>query len=81
MEASILDLRKHMRRVLDALDKNETVRLTYRGRQKALIVPVEQGSKGELRKNPAFGMWAGRADMDDVDKTLRGIRKGRVDAL
>lgn len=80
MEASILDLRKHMSKVLAALDMNETVKLTYRGKEKATIVPTIRKQKVDLTSNEAFGLWADRFS-EDVEKTVRTIRKGRVNAI
>ncbi len=79
MEASILDLRKHMSKVITALEMNETVKLTYRGKDKALIVPITKQYENDITLNPAFGMWSNREE--DVDKAVRNIRKGRVDAI
>lgn len=81
MEASILDLRKHMSKVLAALDMNETVKLTYRGKEKATIVPVVRLQNADLTCNEAFGLWADRFNTEDVEKAVRNIRKGRVDAI
>ena len=79
MEASILDLRKHMSKVLDALDKNETVKLTYRGKQKAMIIPSTSQQPRDLTKNEAFGIWSDK-EMS-VETSVRNLRKGRVDAF
>ncbi len=81
MRASILDIRRHMGRILEALDQNEEVVLTYRGREKATIVPAGQATKGDLTSHPAFGMWADRKDMKDVKQYVRDMRRGRLDAI
>jgi len=39
MKASVLDLRRNMKKVVDPLDRNESVTFTYRGKDKADIVP------------------------------------------
>lgn len=82
MKASFLDLRQHMGQILKALDLNETVTLTYRGKEKAKIIPMtaNQSSKG-FTEHEAFGMWADREDISDVNATVRTLRKGRLDAL
>lgn len=82
MKASFLDLRQHMGQILKALDLNETVTLTYRGKEKAKIVPTtaSQAPKG-LKEHGAFGLWAERADISDVNATVRKLRKGRLDAI
>ncbi len=40
MEASIVDLRRRTREILAALDRNETVIITYRGKPKATLTPI-----------------------------------------
>lgn len=82
MKASILDLRRRMKDVLAALDRNEPVTITYRGRARGTLVP-EGGAAGEckVREHPAFGMWADREDLADVPAAVRRLRKGRGHAL
>ncbi|MDY0177442.1 MAG: type II toxin-antitoxin system Phd/YefM family antitoxin [Lentisphaeria bacterium] len=78
MEASALDLRTKLADILAAIERNQTVVLTYRGKRKALIVPFEeqktQVSAGDL---PAFGMWADRDDFKDPVAALRKMREPR----
>jgi antitoxin (DNA-binding transcriptional repressor) of toxin-antitoxin stability system len=78
MKASILDLRRHMRQILKALDRNETVTLTYRGHEKATIIPKHTAGKTDAKAHCAFGLWQDRKEMEDVDGVARNIRKGRV---
>ena len=78
MEATVLDLRKNMRSILAALGRNEHVTLTYRGRKKAVIVPCWEEEKAvAASEHRAFGMWADRDDVADVDAFVRELRKGR----
>jgi antitoxin (DNA-binding transcriptional repressor) of toxin-antitoxin stability system len=70
-----------MGRILHALDMNEEVTLTYRGREKATIVPSGKKKKASAKTHPAFGMWADREDMADVEKTVRTLRKDRFNAF
>jgi len=82
MKASFLDLRQHMGQILKALDLNETVTLTYRGKEKAKIIPTTASQPSEgFKKHDAFGMWAERTDFTDVNDTVRKLRKGRLDAF
>lgn len=81
MKASILDLRRHMSEVLKALDRNENVTLTYRGHEKATIIPKKVTKETDIKKHPAFGLWGNRKDFKDVDAVVRNIRKGRVNAF
>ena len=81
MNATILDLRKNMKEVLAAIDRNEKVNLTYRGRKKAIIIPCKEETSDQqipMKEHPAFGMWAEREDMKDVHAFVRKLRKGRT---
>jgi antitoxin (DNA-binding transcriptional repressor) of toxin-antitoxin stability system len=78
MNATILDLRRNMKGVIAALDRNERVTLTYRNRKKALIIPCdEEAGRLPAREHPAFGIWANRKDLEDVGAFVRNLRKGR----
>lgn len=81
MKASILDLRRHMGDILKALDRNEKVTLTYRGHEKATIVPKKMSRAVRMTQHPAFGLWGKRTDLKDVDAAVRNIRKGRTHAV
>jgi len=79
MNATVLDLRKNMKDVLAAIDRNERVTLTYRGCKKAVIVPCSDAAETKSAvDHPAFGMWADRDDCNDVDSFARNLRKGRI---
>ena len=79
MEASVLDLRKKMRKVMSAIDRREQVTLTYRGKRRAVIVPLAEARKKPVRVAdlPAFGMWAGRDDLADPVAYVENLRKPR----
>ena len=79
MEASILDLRKNMKKIMSALERNERVTLTRRRRKMAVIVPAgeKQARKIKAADLAAFGMWADREDMQDVSAYVRELRKPR----
>lgn len=81
MKASILDLRRHMGDILRALDRNENVTLTYRGHEKATIIPKKMAEQVRMTNHPAFGLWKKRDDMDDVNVVVRNLRKGRANAI
>jgi len=78
MKASILDLRRRMKDVLRALDRNESVKIFYRGKEKAILSPALQPAKKSIKDHEAFGMWKDREDMADVDAYVRNLRKGRL---
>ena len=76
MEASIVDLRRRMPEVLRALDRNEEVIVTYRGRKRAVLKPVEDEKPPiSAADHESFGMWRDR-DID-VDAMVRRLRRGR----
>ena len=77
MNASFLDLRRRMRDVMHAIDNNEKVTLTYRGKPKGVIHPVEKRVAAPVAAHPAFGIWKDRDDMRDVAAAIDNLRKGR----
>lgn len=83
MEASILDLRRRMAEVLHALDRNETIKILYRGRQRAVLIPAI--SSGRKRRSvsclPAFGMWKDYNRLNDASAQVRTLRERRFDAI
>lgn len=78
MKATILDLRRNTRKILDAIERNESVSLTRRGREIALIVPNQRGKKhSPIRQTSAFGMWKDRSEMKNPAVFVRRMRQGR----
>ena len=83
MRASFVDLRKKSGEILRALDRNEEVTVLYRGRRKAIMKSVADENApgmGKTKDHPAFGLWADRADLQDVSAHVRGLRKGRFNS-
>lgn len=85
MQATILDLRRRMPEVLRALDRHEQVTILYRGKERATLIPsgaaADKKGKRSAKSHPAFGMWADRDDLAQVDVQVRALRRGRVHAL
>lgn len=83
MQVSVVDLRRKMPEVLRALDRRETVTLLYRGKKKALLIPVGEEKKKPrpVWEHPAFGMWKDRKDMKDVEQYVRRLRKARKNVV
>jgi len=81
VKASFLDLRRRMKDVLRALEKNEPVTLTYRGKEKGVIRPVKKRDEGRVASHPAFGLWKNREDLADVERAVDRLRKGRDHAV
>ncbi len=81
MKATILDMRRNPKKILDAIARSETVTLTNRGKQVAQIEPIRDGQRPSASEHEAFGMWAGRSELDDPSAYVRELRKGRFGAL
>jgi hypothetical protein len=75
MEASILDLRYHMKKVLHALSRNEEVKIFYHGKLKGILTPAKATSKKKVEDHPFFGMHQDdKKDVEDIMNQLRGER-------
>jgi prevent-host-death family protein len=81
MKATILDMRRNPKKILDAIERNEVVTLTNRGKSVARIEPIRNTERPCMKDQEAFGMWADRGDMADPVSYVRALRKGRFDAL
>jgi len=76
MKATMRDLRLHTGELLSATDRGETVVITYRGKERAVLSRWQGRDSGErLERNPAFGLWRGRDT--SVDDEIRQIRQPR----
>lgn len=77
MKATVTDLRRNLGKILEAIERSETVTLSKRGREIAVIVPKNRAKdKVSIRDNPAFGMWKDRSDMADPSAYVRQMRGG-----
>lgn len=77
MKASVVDLRYKMNDVLKALDRNEVVTVTYRGKVKGKIIPNTSKSRGEqapMKHHPFVGS---QKDDDSVNSIMDNLRGGR----
>lgn len=81
MKATLLDMRRNPKKILDAIARNETVTLTNRGNAVARIEPIRKSERPSMKEQEAFGMWADRSDMADPVAYVRAHRRGRFDAL
>ncbi len=83
MNANIVDLRYRMKDVLLAIDRGETVTVLYRGKKKAKLVPIAQGSRAsdadapKTKDQPLFGLWKDRDDLADPAAYVRTLRRPR----
>ncbi len=82
MNATIVDLRYHMKDVLRAIDRGETVTVLYRGKEKARLTPirVEASESPKTADQPLFGLWRDREDMKDPSAYVRALREPRRSA-
>ncbi len=81
MKATILDMRRNPKKILEAIERNEVVTLTNRGNAVARIEPIRKVDRPSMKDQGAFGMWADRGDMADPVTYVRALRKGRFNAL
>lgn len=77
MEITFSDLRRHPGKILEALERNEPIILSHRGKAVARIVPVEEPRHCRPSEHEAAGMWADREDMKDPGAWLEEQRKDR----
>ncbi len=81
MKATVLDMRRNPRKILDAIQRNEAVTLTDRGKSVARIEPIKKHKPVSASEHKAFGIWAERKDMSDPAAYVRKLRKGRFDDI
>lgn len=80
MEISTKELRSHTKLALDAVQRGETVTITYRGRPSARVVPLEDTGadhRPTSANHELFGLWADREDLDNVAAHVRTLRRNR----
>ncbi len=79
MQASIVELRYHMKDVLRALERNETVQVLYRGKVKASLGPEQsQRNLKRVKQHPFFGM---DLESNSVEEVMNELRGGRFNAI
>jgi len=74
MKTNAVDLRRNMKDIMRAVERNEPVTVLYHGKEKAMIRPIKQASASSVRRHPFFGM--DKAD-GDVKKVIDGLRDSR----
>jgi antitoxin (DNA-binding transcriptional repressor) of toxin-antitoxin stability system len=76
MQTTAKELRFNTSAVFERLDMGEDITITYRGKAKAKLVPINESTKSKkITPNKLFGMWADKTD--DVDGYVRSLRSGR----
>ena len=79
MRASILDLRYHMKDVLNALDRNEVVQIIYHGKLKGELHPCINTPKQHVNEHEFFGM--DKSSKKSVEQQMKGLRRNRYHDL
>jgi hypothetical protein len=74
MQATVVDLRYRMNDVLKALERNESVRVLYRGKVKGILRPAGRQVSSKVSDHDFFGCRASRRSVDRVMDDLRGGR-------
>ncbi|MDX2020817.1 MAG: type II toxin-antitoxin system Phd/YefM family antitoxin [Deltaproteobacteria bacterium] len=75
MNATILDLRYKTKKVLEALERRETVAVHHRGKIKGRIVPAAPLATSKVKDTEFFGMHAkAKASVEAIMNDLRGGR-------
>jgi prevent-host-death family protein len=81
MIATVVDLRRRTKEIIAALDRGESVIITYRGKEKGTIVPTRPKKRRSIAESDFCGMWKDREDMEDVHEYLQRLRKRRRHAV
>ena len=68
------DLRFKISMLFDVLSKGEDIIITYRGKPKAKLIPLNE-NRTDKKSDEIFGML--RDSRESVDETVRSMRKGR----
>lgn len=75
MQVSAKELRTRTRSVIEAISRGEEVILTYRGKARARILPIED--QPAKQKTDLFGIWRDNAAADDVEAYVDQLREQR----
>ena len=75
MQVGAKQLRNETAKIIKRVKKGEEVTITYRGKPVAVIKPLEK--KEEALSDKAFGIWAEREDIKDVERWLEEKRRPR----
>ena len=74
---SATDLRTQTRRLLEVVDRGEEVIITYRGKARARIVPLES-ERSAISEQELFGIWRDSAEVRDVERFVDELRRARA---
>ncbi|WP_084646238.1 type II toxin-antitoxin system Phd/YefM family antitoxin [Marinimicrobium agarilyticum] len=77
MEATTKDLRLHTKSLMAATSRGEEVIISYRGKKRAKLVPLDNTLPTRRGANPLFGLWANLEEPTSVDDLVRQLRQPR----
>ena len=77
MKATVVDLRRRTKEIIDALDRGESVTITYRGKEKGTIVPARKKRRRSITEFEFLGMWKDNPEVEDVEGYIRRLRERR----
>lgn len=77
MEATTKDLRLHTKALMAATSRGEEVIISYRGKRRAKLVPLEDQPRARVGANPLFGLWADAETDLSVEEQVRRLRAPR----
>jgi hypothetical protein len=80
MKATVVDLRYKMNDVLKALDRNEKVTVSYRGKVKGVLVPAGEKKQLKIKEHPFFGMLSKDSDQS-VSNIMKELRRPRYNDI
>lgn len=80
MKATVVDLRYKMNDVLKALDRNEKVTVSYRGKVKGVLVPTGEKKQLKIKEHPFFGMLSQDLEQS-VPDVMKELRRPRYDDI
>ena len=79
MKATAKDLRFYSKELLESVDRGEEVIITYHGKPRAKLVPINENKPAVIKEeSQLFGIWKNNPAIDDVNKYVRDLRKGRI---
>ena len=82
MKASLQDIKNSPEKILEAINRDECVTLSDKGREVARIIPSHpQKKRRDVTSHPAFGMWKDMPESENPQEMVRRLRKGRWSAI
>jgi prevent-host-death family protein len=78
VEISVKDLRTRTKWLLAAVERGEEVVITFRGKARAKVVPIDSPSP-RVAEDQLFGIWKDHPETQDVEGYVGRMRKARYE--